>query len=118
MADVKGRAALTRTQEESIYATARNLEPGAVFEGWEGPGRYERADDPNFAFALSIIVGHGFYDMQTDDFGYDRSLVGRWILTTNEQGFVTYSTWDTDDEAERVFLTQFGASEPRAEITD
>lgn len=97
----------TITSRDSIMHHARNLETGAEPDGFDAPGKYERAADIPLAFALDLIWLHGFADMDYGDVDTAPNghiaLIGRWILRTDSQGFVTYDEYPTDQDAEAAF---------------
>lgn len=71
-----------------------------------GPGRYERASDPELAQATHGLCEMGFADEESGDSyaptGYFMRL-DRWLVTVNEQGFVSLTECDTEREAAEMF---------------
>jgi hypothetical protein len=72
----------------------------------DGPGRYERCADRTLAAALDQIVTEGYADIDfgstNEQRGY-HALVSRWIISTDPQGFVTYSEHESEPTALLAF---------------
>lgn len=74
----------------------------------KGPGKFERAANLRRCIALYTIANHGLARMDASfEDGSSASLIGRWILRTDSQGFVFEDEFDTDEDAERRFLAEF-----------
>lgn len=72
------------------------------------PGKYQAANDPVIAAALETIHQHGFFDLECGnvDEGGHFSLIGRYILRTDQLGFVTYDEFLTEGEAHDAFVSE------------
>jgi hypothetical protein len=97
----------TRETRETVLQQATNIlgyrpdEP-AVF------GKFEGANDRPLAFALNTIANNGFADQEASlPDGTNYCLIGRWVLRTDDQGFVDYDEFDTDQDAERALERAF-----------
>lgn len=73
------------------------------------PGKYQAATNPVLAAALETLHGHGLFDMDlgdVDEQGGHSALIARWILRTDQLGFVTYDEYETVKEASDAFMDE------------
>jgi hypothetical protein len=86
---------------EFQYAAAK-IDPDTTTDDLAGPGRYDGASDRVFAWALETLYGTGAADETAGSVEEGRHLArfGRYVLETNEQGFVDVQPFGDEGDAE------------------
>lgn len=93
---------VTESERASIIDLARELDREAMTEDISGPGKFDGSTDRELALALEIISGHGAADETAGDvetsYGHG-ARVGRIILWTDTQGFLSTAVYADESEA-------------------
>jgi hypothetical protein len=85
------------------------------------PGRFERCSDPALAEAICELELHGEIDAAAGETEAPTgffTLLGRWIVRTDSQGFVTLQECDSEQEARDVFISARAEYDHWATVAD
>jgi hypothetical protein len=101
--DPRGNA--LELERASIIALARRLSNPGEFDAetsYNGPGRFEGADDRALVVSLDILSSHGYADDQagSTEYGLYLERFGRHVLAHDDRGFVVAYRMDTEELAQ------------------
>jgi hypothetical protein len=97
---------LDEIERAAIIALARSLSDPTDFDAetsYNGPGRYQGADDRALVVSLDVLSMHGCADEtagSTDETGRYLARFGRYVFQHDSQGFVTCWRCETEQDAQ------------------